>query len=198
MHEAAFIRRAADRLACTQAALSIGLKLLTVEIGVPAPQGPATAPRGVALYAKAPRALATDGKRPPPRSRPAPERIRLGLPDDQAPGWLALAEFNLHPAEVDVTCDLSADRMEGVQRQNPDPALVTVDSRLSQTQAMADMPPVPVYLVTTTGLHPASLHPATLRPATLRPASPHSASPRRAVRRLHGALPACLADWARP
>ena len=147
MHEAGSISRAADRLACTQAAMSMRLKLLETEIGAPLflrrPQGLDPTPRGAELYAKALGVLAAyDEMLSTTRSRPAAERIRLGLPDDYALGWLGpvLAEVNLDRAEVEITCDLSAHLMAAVQRQDLDLALVTLESRPAQTKAVAQVP----------------------------------------------------------
>jgi DNA-binding transcriptional LysR family regulator len=146
MHEAGSISRAADRMACTQAAMSMRLKMLETEIGAPlflrTPQGLDPTPRGAELYAKALGVLAAyDEMLSTTRSRPAAERIRLGLPDDYALGWLGkvLAEINLDRAEVEITCDLSAHLMAAVQRQDLDLALVTLESRPAQTRAVAEV-----------------------------------------------------------
>ena len=70
------------------------------------------------------------------------ERIRLGMPDDYALGWLGpvLAKLSLDRAEVEITCDLSAHLMAKVQRQDLDLALVTLDSRPALTRAAAEVP----------------------------------------------------------
>lgn len=147
MHEAGSISRAADHLACTQAAMSMRLKMLETEIGAPlflrTPHGLEPTPRGAELYAKALGVLAAyDEMLSTTRSRPVSERIRLGLPDDYALGWLGpvLHQINLDRAEVDITCDLSAQLMAGIQRQDLDLALVTLEGRPAQTQAMAEVP----------------------------------------------------------
>ena len=147
MHEAGSISRAADRLACTQAAMSMRLKMLETEIGAPlflrTPHGLDPTSRGAELYAKALGVLdAYDEMLSTTRSRPAAERIRIGLPDDYALGWLGqvLSQVNLDRAEVDITCDLSAHLMASVQRQDLDLALVTLESRPAQTRAMAEVP----------------------------------------------------------
>lgn len=146
MHEAGSISRAADRMACTQAAMSMRLKMLETEIGAPLflrqPQGLEPTPRGAELYAKALGVLAAyDEMLSATRSRPAAERIRLGVPDDYALGWLGgvLAAINLDRAEVEITCDLSAHLMAGVQRQDLDLALVTLESRPAQARAVAEV-----------------------------------------------------------
>ncbi len=146
MHEAGSISRAADRMACTQAAMSMRLKMLEAEIGAPLflrqPQGLCPTPRGAELYAKALGVLASyDEMLSATRARPAAERIRLGVPDDYALGWLGevLAGVNLDRAEVEITCDLSAHLMAGVQRQDLDLALVTLERRPAQTVAGAEV-----------------------------------------------------------
>lgn len=153
MHETGQVSRAADKMACTQAAMSMRLKMLEAEIGAPlfvrTPQGLDPTPRGAELYAKALGVLAAyDEMLSATRQRPAAERVRLGMPDDYALGWLGpvLATLNLDRAEVDITCDLSAHLMAAVQRQELDLALVTLGSRPALTRAVADVPLVWVGL----------------------------------------------------
>lgn len=147
MHETGSISRAAERMACTQAAMSMRLKMLEAEIGAPLflrhPQGLSPTPRGAELYARALGVLSSyDEMLSATRSRPARERIRLGLPDDYALGWLApaLARTGLDRAEVDITCDLSAHLMAGVERQDLDLALVTLAARPARVLAEAFLP----------------------------------------------------------
>lgn len=147
MHEAGSISRAAERLACTQAAMSMRLKTLETELGAPlflrGPQGLQPTPRGAELYARALGVLgAYDEMLSATRSRPNRTRLRLGMPDDYALGWLgpALSEVALERAEVEITCDLSAHLVAAVQRQELDLALVTMAARPSQTLAEARVP----------------------------------------------------------
>lgn len=147
MHEAGSITRAADRLACTQAAMSMRLKLLESELGAAlfhrGPQGLIPTPKGAELYARALGVLAAyDEMLSATRTRPAGERIRLGLPDDYALGWLgpALAAVPLERAEVEVRCDLSAALAAGVERQDLDLALVTLRARPAGAEAEAWVP----------------------------------------------------------
>ena len=147
MHEAGSISRAAERMACTQAAMSMRLKAMEAEIGAAlflrTPQGLDPTPRGAELYAKVLGVLAAyDEMMSATRSRPMAERIRLGMPDDYALGWLGpvLAKLSLDRAEVEITCDLSAHLMAKVQRQDLDLALVTLDSRPALTRAAAEVP----------------------------------------------------------
>ncbi len=149
MHEAGSISRAADRMACTQAAMSMRLKLLETEIGAPlfirTPQGLQPTPRGAELYAKALGVLsAYDEMMSLTRSRPPRDRVRIGLPDDYALGWLGEALRALAPQldrlEIEIACDLSATLMAAVQRQELDMALVTLAARPAQSLAEVDLP----------------------------------------------------------
>ncbi len=146
MHEAGSISRAAERMGCTQAAMSMRLKTIETELGAAlflrTQHGLDPTPRGAELYAKALGVLAAyDEMMSTTRARPMAERIRLGMPDDYALGWLGpvLANLSLDRAEVDITCDLSAHLMAKVQRHDLDLALVTLDSRPSLTRAAADV-----------------------------------------------------------
>ena len=147
MHEAGSISRAAERMGCTQAAMSMRLKTIETELGAAlflrTQQGLDPTPRGAELYAKALGVLAAyDEMMSATRARPMAERIRLGMPDDYALGWLGpvLAKLSLDRAEVEITCDLSAHLMAKVQRQDVDLALVTLDSRPALTRAAAEVP----------------------------------------------------------
>ena len=147
MHETGSISRAAERLGCTQAAMSMRLKMLETELGAPlfqrGPQGLRPTSRGAELYARALGVLgAYDEMVSATRSRPARERLRIGMPDDYALGWLgpALAGLALDRVEVEITCDLSAHLMAAVQRQDLDLALVTLAARPALTLAMAKVP----------------------------------------------------------
>lgn len=149
MHESGSLARAADRLACTPAALSMRLKLLEAEIGAPLfirhPGGLDPTARGAELYARALTVLsAYDEMMSATRSRPVRDRLRLGLPDDYATGWLPAMLARLGPAldrmEVEVTCDLSAHLMAMVQRQELDLALVTLAARPARARAAAHLP----------------------------------------------------------
>ena len=147
MHEAGSISRAAERMACTQAAMSMRLKLLETELGAAlflrGPQGLEPTPRGAELYAKALGVLgAYDEMLSATRTRPAKERVRLGMPDDYALGWLpqALDPAALARVELEITCDLSAQLMAAVQRSDLDLAVVTLAARPAQAVAAFEMP----------------------------------------------------------
>ncbi len=149
IHESGSLARASDRLACTPAALSMRLKLLETEIGAPLfirhPGGLDPTARGAELYARALSVLsAYDEMMSATRSRPLRDRVRIGLPDDYATGWLPGLLTRLGPAldriEVEVTCDLSAHLMAAVQRQEVDLALVTLAARPARARAAAHLP----------------------------------------------------------
>lgn len=140
MHETRSISRAAERMACTQAAMSMRLKMLETEIGSPlfrrVPQGLETTPRGADLYAKTLGVLqAYDEMMSQARADGGVERLRLGMPDDYALGWLGKVLPALDGAEVEVSCDLSAQLMARVARGELDLALVTLAARPAQVVA---------------------------------------------------------------
>lgn len=159
MHEAGSISRAAERMACTQAAMSMRLKMLETEIGAPLfrriPQGLETTPRGAELYAKALGVLhAYDEMLSQARIGGTVEKLRLGMPDDYALGWLGAVLPGLETAEVDLCCDLSAHLMAGVQKGDLDLALVTLAARPVQAVAMRE---VALHWVGSTTATPARL-----------------------------------------
>lgn len=149
IHESGSLARAAEKLSCTAAALSMRLKLLEGEIGAPLfirhSNGLEPTARGAELYARALGVLsAYDEMMSATRSRPNRDRLRLGLPDDYATAWLPGLLQQLSPAlariEVEVTCDLSANLMASVQRQEIDLALVTLAARPARARAAARLP----------------------------------------------------------
>jgi DNA-binding transcriptional LysR family regulator len=149
IYEKGSLARAAERLNCTPAALSMRLKLLETEIGSPLflrnPAGLDPTTRGSELYARALGVLSVyDEMISRTRSRPQRQRIRIGLPDDYAIGWLgkALAGFSggFDDAEFEIVCDLSANLVARAQRQEIDLALVTIAARPSFVLAEANVP----------------------------------------------------------
>jgi DNA-binding transcriptional LysR family regulator len=145
MHEAGSISRAAERMHCTQAAMSMRLKMLETELGaalfVRTPQGLEPTPRGAELYAKVLGVLgAYDEMLSATRSRPARDRVRLGMPDDYALGWLGRVLPGLEAVEFEITCDLSGHLMAAVQRAEIDLALVTLAARPSLAVAERQVP----------------------------------------------------------
>lgn len=142
------LARASERLHCTSAALSMRLKTLEAEIGAPLfrrlPGGLDPTPRGSELYARALGVLsAYDEMMSATRSRPVRDRVRIGLPDDYAIGWLADALQGLgarfEQSEIEIVCDLSANLMARTQRQEIDLALVTLAARPALARAAAEM-----------------------------------------------------------
>lgn len=122
MHEAGSVSRAADRVACRQAAMSMRLKLLETEIGaalfVRGPQGLEPTPRGAKLYSKALGVLsAYDEMLSATRSRPLRDRVRLGMPDDNALGWLGQALPGFDTEEFEIAQALSAHLMAAAQHR---------------------------------------------------------------------------------
>lgn len=149
IHETGSVSRAADRLACTQAAMSMRLKLIEAEIGVPLflrrPGGLQPTPRGAELYARALGVLsAYDEMLSVTRSRPPRDRLRLGMPDDYAAGWLAGLIGDLGAGfdrlEIELVCDLSANLMAALERREIDLALVTTAAPPARTAGTVDLP----------------------------------------------------------
>lgn len=144
MHEAGSISRAADRMACTQAAMSMRLKMLETEMGAAlflrSPQGLQPTARGAELYAKALGVLsAYDEMLSTTRVSPPRERVRLGMPDDYALGWLGPVLPGLEASDIEISCDLSAHLMAAVQRSELDLALVTLAARPVQAVASREV-----------------------------------------------------------
>lgn len=149
IHETGSVSRAAERMGCTQAAMSMRLKMLETQIGAALvlrrPGGLVPTPRGAEVYARALAVLsAHDELVSLTRSRPARHRLRLGMPDDYASGWLAgligaLGE-GLDRIEIDLSCDLSARLVAAVERRDLDLALVTTAARPQRTVATAERP----------------------------------------------------------
>lgn len=148
IHETGSVSRAADRMACTQAAMSMRLKMLETEIGAPLflrrPGGLQPTPRGAELYARALGVLsAYDEMISLTRSRPPRDRLRLGMPDDYASGWLGGLIADLGPAferlEIELVCDLSANLMAALERREIDLALVTTAARPAGTASTVEL-----------------------------------------------------------
>lgn len=149
IHETGSVSRAAERMACTQAAMSMRLKLIEAEIGAPLflrrPGGLQPTPRGAELYARALGVLsAYDEMLSVTRSRPPRDRLRLGMPDDYASGWLPGLIADLGPAfdrlEIDLICDLSANIMAALERREIDLALVTTAAPPARTTGTVNLP----------------------------------------------------------
>ena len=125
--------------------MSMRLKMLETELGAALferkPQGLEPTPRGAEFYAKTLAVLgAYDEMMSATRSRPARDRIRLGMPDDYALSWLGRVLPEFPAVEFDITCDLSAQLMAAVQRAEIDLALVTLAARPSLALAVREVP----------------------------------------------------------
>ena len=137
IYEEGTLSRAAARLNCTQAAMSMRLKLIEAEIGetlfLRRPQRLEPSSRAAELYARAVGVLAAyDEMISATRSHKLRQRLRLGVPDDYALGILprALSRLGADSGfEIDISCDLSANLAAAIQHQKLDIALVTIASR---------------------------------------------------------------------
>ena len=146
IYEQRSLARAAKRLHCTSAALSMRLKQLETEVGEPLfdrrPGGVEATPRGSDLYARAVGLLAVyDELVSATRSQPARERVRLGLPDDYAAAWLGRILKGLKEEfdrlEIEIVCDLSSQLLARLHRREIDLALVTLAARPTMTRGEA-------------------------------------------------------------
>jgi DNA-binding transcriptional LysR family regulator len=149
LHELGSVSRAAERLCCTQQAMSMRLKMLETEIGAPLflrrPGGLEPTAGGASLYARALTVLsAYDEMMSATRARARTERLRLGLPDDYAAGWLdgliAGLGADFARTELEVRCDLSARLMAAVQAGDLDLALVTLEARPARALVSVELP----------------------------------------------------------
>jgi DNA-binding transcriptional LysR family regulator len=142
-YELGSLSRAAEKLACTQAAMSMRLKMLEGEVGgelfLRRHHGLEPTSRGSELYAKALTVLAAyDELLSTSRSRAPLYRIRIGVPDDYALGLLSavLRDFKreLADVELEIVCDLSANLYAALHRQDLDIALATLAARPPSTR----------------------------------------------------------------
>lgn len=149
LHEVGSVSRAAERMACTQAAMSMRLKQVEAEIGAPLflrhPGGLVPTPRGTTLYSHAVSVLAAyDEMLAQVRTRPQRDRLRLGMPDDYALGWLPGLIADLGPAferlEIELVCDLSANLVAAIDRRDIDLALVTTATPPPRTRTSVELP----------------------------------------------------------
>jgi len=147
IYESGTLSRAADQLACTQAAMSMRLKQIETEIGEPLfiRQHHRLEPtsRGAELYARTLVVLAAyDEMISATRSGKPRQRLRLGVPDDYALGILprALARLGLDSGyEIEIVCDLSGNLAAAIQRNQIDLAMVTLASRPPGTLFEAEL-----------------------------------------------------------
>ncbi len=148
IYEKGSLSRAAEKLACTQAAMSMRLKLLESEIGEPLfhRQHHKLDPtfKGTEFYARALSVLAAyDEMISATRANATRVKIRIGVPDDYAIGILpnVFSELALDSwgAEVEIICDLSANLVGAMQRREIDLALVTLAAKPSAPLCAADV-----------------------------------------------------------
>lgn len=148
IYECGTLSRAAERLGCTQAAMSMRLKLIETEIGdvLFRRQHHRLEPtsRGAELYARALGVMAAyDELVSATRSQKPREKLRLGVPDDYALGILPRALARLGPDngyDIEIVCDLSANLAAAVQRQQLDLALVTLAAHPPSALFEAELP----------------------------------------------------------
>jgi DNA-binding transcriptional LysR family regulator len=147
IYEEGSLSCAAARLNCTQAAMSMRLKLIEAEIGetlfLRRPQRLEPSSRAAELYARAVGVLAAyDEMISATRSQKPRQRLRLGVPDDYALGILprALSRLGADSGfEIDISCDLSANLAAAIQHQKLDIALVTLASRPAECRFAAEL-----------------------------------------------------------
>lgn len=147
IYERGSLSRAADRLGCTQAAMSMRLKMLETEIGglLFMRQHHRLEPtsKGSELYAKALSVLAAyDEMLSATRSGTPRQKVRIGVPDDYALSIfvpvMATMRHDIKDMEIELVCDLSANLVAALQRQDVDLALVTLASRPSSARTSTE------------------------------------------------------------
>lgn len=137
IYECGTLSRAAEKLACTQAAMSMRLKLLETEMGelLFRRQHHRLEPTAAAtdLYGHALKVLAAHEELLSATRRRKPRRkLRLGVPDDYALGILPRALERLgrdSGHDIEISCDLSARLAAQMQQHALDLALVTLPAR---------------------------------------------------------------------
>jgi DNA-binding transcriptional LysR family regulator len=132
--ECGTLSRAAEKLACTQAAMSMRLKLIEAEAGAllfrRRHHRLEPTPAGVELHGRALDVLtAYDDLVSATRKRKTREKLRLGLPDDYALGILPRALERFGPAcgyDLEIVCDLSSHLAAAMQQRLLNVALLTL------------------------------------------------------------------------
>lgn len=149
IYERGSLSRAAEHLACTQAAMSMRLKWLESEMGEALflRQHHKLEPtfKGTEFYARALVVLAAyDEMISVTRSTLHRSKVKIGIPDDYALGFLPQALRAAKSAsaqmEIEIVCDLSANLAAALNRQEVDLAIVTLASRPVQALATIDVP----------------------------------------------------------
>lgn len=143
IYERGSISRAAEQLSCTQAAMSMRLKMVEQELG-----GPLfhrlhhrldPTPLGSEFYARALTLLSSyDELISKTRSHRSFPKLRIGLPDDYASGLFAPVIASLREVlagvAIEIVCDLSANLAAALHRQDLDIALVTLATAPAATR----------------------------------------------------------------
>ncbi len=137
IYELGSLSRAADQLCCTQAAMSMRLKMLEDKMGSqlfmrrhhrlePTPLASETYAKALGVIASYDEFISTT------RSRAAITKVRIGAPDDYAYGILTAAMRELYDdiddIEIEIICDLSANLHAALHRQNLDLSIVSLVS----------------------------------------------------------------------
>ncbi len=147
IYERGSISRAAEQLGCTQAAMSMRLKMLEQELGGQLFQRQhhrlEPAALGSEFYAKALALLSTyDELISKTRSHAHIQRVRVGMPDDYALGIfssvLSRIRKDIDEFDLEIVCDLSANLVASLQRQDIDIALATLVAPPSSTRFMVE------------------------------------------------------------
>jgi len=147
IYERESISRAAEQLLCTQAAMSMRLKMLEQEVGghLFHRQHHRLEPTalGSEFYAKALTLLSTyDELISKTRSRALIHKVRIGMPDDYALGIFSDVISNIRKDiadfDLEIVCDLSANLVAALQRQDLDIALATLAAPPSSARFMIE------------------------------------------------------------
>ena len=147
IYERGSLSRAAEQLLCTQAAMSMRLKMLEDSVGnrlfLRHHHRLEPTSLGSEFYAKALGVLATyDEMISTTRSRTVIEKVRIGVPDDYALGILTgviqrlRSEFSA--IELEIVCDLSANLVAALRRQDLDLTLATLAAPSASAVAVVE------------------------------------------------------------
>lgn len=143
------LSRAAHDLACTQAAMSMRLKLLETELGEPLffRRHRRLEPtfRGTEFHRRALSVLAAyDEMISSARDKVRRGKVRIGAPDDYAygilPGAIRRARADGMDFEIEIVCDLSANLSAALLRGEIDMALATLAARPVNLLSSVDVP----------------------------------------------------------
>ncbi|MCX7057623.1 MAG: LysR family transcriptional regulator [Proteobacteria bacterium] len=147
IYESGSLARAAQRCHCSQATMSLRLKMLEEHIGhrlfLRQHQRLEPTAMGAEIYAKALAVIASyDELVATSRSRDSAPRVRIGVPDDYALSYVSRVlrhvARDFQGVSVEIVCDLSANLVAAVQRQDLDLALATVVSAPADTPLIGE------------------------------------------------------------